>query len=340
MKKGNGLVELFPSVIAAVIGWALLTMLNFLPLWLECPLVKTLKVSDGYDVNIMYEYTFEAGLFSKRLAENGNLSAGAKLIYNDKSAYYTINDVTCEIDLKKMERRDLKGTAKAEPHFCDNHVYISTAYLDEISVGKLGDGSPQSFEENWYDHIMSFNTVQYPLYTLLKKSETEELTTIEMAKLVGFTIHGELVGWDGENAWFRFDDASKNRIIFQKYNDNGVANVVAGSCSSPGIAMVTGNIAIYRDGKLLKTLNLETYEEKTVNSSENAVVYFNHISMEGRRILVWIGTDGIHTLDLDTGKTNFAEGDWYSDYCGLYICKNHIFALRNDRGFYKWTYTL
>ena len=32
--------------------------------------------------------------------------------------------------------------------------------------------------------------------------------------------------------------------------------------------------------------------------------------------------------------------NWYSDYRGLYIWKNHIIALRNDRGFYKWSYTV
>ena len=342
-KKGFSVGELVSRIIAIVIGWAILTMVNMLPLWLECPLVEKLKISGGYDVNIIEEHTFDVGLFSKRLAETGNFSNGAQLIYNDKAAYFTLNDVVCELDLEKMETRDLEGKAKAEPHFCDDEVYLSTAYLDEIAVGKLGDGSPQSFDKTWFNDIEAYeknSSRNYPLYKLLKKGDTEELSAYEMAQLVGFTIHGDLVGWDGENAWFRRDDEMSDRIIFQKHNEKGIVDVIPGSCSNPGNAMVTGNTAIYSDGKLLKTLNLDTFEEKVVNDEAHPVVFFNHMSINGYRILVWISTDGMHTLDLDNGNTNFVEGNWYSDYRGLYIWKNHIILLRNDRGFYKWTYNI
>lgn len=338
-KKGIPVGAIASRVVAALIGWAVLTMVNMLPLWLECPVVEKLKISGGYDVNIMEEHTFDVGLFGKRLAENGNLSAGGKLISNDNAAYYSLDKVICELDLEKMESRDLEGKALYEPHFCDDEVYLSTAYLAEVAVGRLGDGSPQSFDEKWYDEINSFDKVQRTLFNLLKKSETEELSTAEMAKLVGYTIHGDIAGWDGENSWFCVTGLP-GQIVFQKYNETGIVDVIPGSCNEPGIAMVTGNIAIYKDGGLLKTLNLETFEEKTVNDPACPVVYFNHMSLDGHRILVWIGTDGMHTLDLDHGNVNFVEGDWYSDYRGLYIWKNHIIALRNDRGFYKWSYTV
>lgn len=335
----NRVIGLLSRILAAVIGWSVLTIVNFLPLWLENPLVEKYKISGGYDVNIMEEYTFETGLFKKRINENGNLSAGAALIQNDNAAYYTIDEVICELDLEKMESRDLEGKALSEPHFCDDEVYLSTSYLDEVAVGVLGDGSPQIFKEKWYDDINSFNEVQRVLFNLLKKSETEELSTAEMAKLVGYTIHGELVGWDGETAIFCLADDMNGRILFQKYRKEGIVDVIPGSCCDPGVAMISGDTAIYRDGNMLKTLNLETFEEKTVNDPAYPVVYFNHMNLDGHRILIWIGTDGMHTLDLDQGNINFVKGNWYSDYRGLYIWKNHIIALRNDRGFYKWSYT-
>ncbi|MBE5956768.1 MAG: hypothetical protein E7253_09990 [Lachnospiraceae bacterium] len=333
------IIGLLSRILAAVIGWSILTIVNFLPLWLENPLVEKYKISGGYDVNIMEEYTFETGLFKKRINENGNLSAGAALIQNDTAAYFTVDEVICELDLEKMESRDLEGKATSEPHFCDDEVYLSTAYLGDVAVGLLGDGSPQIFEEKWYDDINSFDQVQRVLFNLLKKSDTEELSTAEMAKLVGYTVHGELVGWDGETAIFCLTDDTKGRIIFQKYREEGIVDVIPGSCSNPGVAMISGNTAIYRDGNMLKTLNLETFEEKTVSDPVCPVVYFNHMNLDGHRILIWIGTDGMHTLDLDQGNINFVKGNWYSDYRGLYIWKNHIIALRNDRGFYKWSYT-
>lgn len=337
-KKGLDIAGLMPRIIAALVGWAVLTMVNMLPLWLECPLVERLKISGGYDVNIMKEHTFDAGLFKKRLTENGNIQAGGKLFANDNSAYYTLDEVMCELDLEKMETRDIKGEAPYEPHFCDDEVYLSTAYIDEVAVGVLGDGSPQSFEENWYDDTSSFGDIQHSIFNLLAKSETEELTTAEMARLVGYTIHGDIAGWDGENAYFCYADT--DRILFQKYNKDGVVDVIPGSCTKPGVAMICGKTAIYKDGGLLKTIDLETYEEKTVNDPACPVAYFNFMNINGLRILVWIGTDGMHTLDLDHGNINFVEGDWISDYRGLYIWKNHIIALRSDRGFYKWSYKI
>jgi len=332
--KSGGLV---PRVIAALIGWAVLTFFNFLPLWLEMPFIDMIKFG-GNDANIMEEHTFEKGLFRKRLNETGNLSAGGALIYNDTSAYYTTNGVVCELDVDQMEYEILGDKAEYTPHFCDDRYYLSVGSLTHVGVGELGDAEPYLYDEAWYDKTGKWDDVRAELYTLLKKGESEELSTPEMAKLTGYTMLGSIVGFDGETAVFCYADEAGGRILFQFVNDGGLYDVLPASCADLGKVMMSGTTAIYTDGGLLKTFNLETLAENTLNDQDNPVYFVNHGCINNTRIVAWIAADGLHTLDLDSGEQQFIGGDFHSEYHGLYLWKNHIVALHNNFGFHNWNY--
>ena len=188
------------------------------------------------------------------------------------------------------------------------------------------------------------------IYNLLVRSDIDGLPAREMATLVGYTLSGDLIGWDGETAWFCvFDDDAKAiymnqtpepKLLLIPYTSDGQGEMISVPCTGFSEAMMCGSTLAYIEEGTLHIYNTDNGEGRILSGEGQKVQYLNYLGKNGRHILAWVSPDGFHTLDLDFGNENYLEGDWLTGYFGLYMWNDRIFLLKTEGGFKSWQYAL
>lgn len=333
--------------VSMLLGWTLLTIFNLVPEVMGMPIVNAVR---NFDPNASaIERSFEAGYFREYISRDGNLQAGGRLMHNDDRIWYTTDQSLYELDWKKNAFEEISETAmEYPPHFCGNRTYISITHEGVVGVGYVGNPEVSLQEYVWNLNEVDNAEWRSDLYALLARSEQEELTTREMSTLVGYIRTCELVGWDGETAWFYvFDEDAKaaymgetpeTGLLLIPYTANGKGENIKIPSNKPSSLMMIGRTVVYIEEGVLHAYNMDTGENRILSAEGQSAKYLNFTVVNDHHKIVWLSQDGFHAYDIEADGYDYAEGDWVGEHDGLYCFNEHVYALHKYGGYYKWTF--